>query len=138
MGNVQYPRLTRAPQGSFFLIGVRGVGKSTWTREHFPGAYRVDLLDEGRYQRLLAEPELLADELRGPQPETRVVVDEVQRIPGLLNEEHRFIEDRKLRFVLLGSSARKLKTGGTNLLAGEPCGKRCSRWCPKSWDRNSH
>ena len=113
-----YPRITRAPEQSFFLFGVRGVGKSTWARTQFEGAHRIDLLDEGRYQSLLADPELLADELRTRPPGDRVIVDEVQRIPGLLNSVHQFIEERGLRFVLLGSSARKLKTGGTNLLAG--------------------
>jgi predicted AAA+ superfamily ATPase len=113
-----YPRITRPSEQPFFLFGVRGVGKSTWARHQFPQARRIDLLDEGRYQSLLADPELFADELRPRRPGDWVIVDEVQRIPGLLNYVHQFIEERGLRFVLLGSSARKLKTGGTNLLAG--------------------
>jgi predicted AAA+ superfamily ATPase len=116
--NHVYPRITRPPEQSFFLFGVRGVGKSTWARARFQGAHRVDLLDEGRYQSLLVDPELFADELRTRRPGDWVIVDEVQRIPGLLNYVHQFIEDRGVRFVLLGSSARKLKTSGTNLLAG--------------------
>jgi predicted AAA+ superfamily ATPase len=111
-------RILRPPDQSFFLFGVRGVGKSTWAREHFPGAHRVDLLDEGRYQRLLAEPGSFADELRARPRASWVVIDEVQRLPALLNEVHRSIEEQELRFALLGSSARKLKTAGTNLLAG--------------------
>ncbi len=118
MGKNLYTRLLRPSRSSFFLFGVRGVGKSTWARQSFPDAYRVDLLDEGLYQRLLADPSLFAGMLRTRPEESRVVVDEVQRIPGLLNEVHRFIEERGLRFALLGSSARKLKTAGTNLLAG--------------------
>jgi predicted AAA+ superfamily ATPase len=113
-----YARIVRPPKGSFFLFGVRGVGKSTWAREHFPEAPRIDLLDEGRYQALLADPSLFGDEMRAVPRATRVVVDEVQRLPTLLNEVHRQIEERNLRFVLLGSSARKLKVAGTNLLAG--------------------
>lgn len=113
-----YPRITRPPEGSFFLFGVRGVGKSTWAREHFPKARRIDLLDEGRYQDLLADPSRFGNEMRAVPRGTDVVVDEVQRLPSLLNEVHRQIEDRDLRFVLLGSSARKLKAAGTNLLAG--------------------
>jgi predicted AAA+ superfamily ATPase len=113
-----YKRITRPPKGSFFLFGVRGVGKSTWAREHFPEAPRIDLLDEGRYQALLADPSLFGDEMRAVPRGTRVVLDEVQRLPTLLNEVHRQIEERNLRFVLLGSSARKLKVAGTNLLAG--------------------
>ncbi len=111
-------RITVAPKSSFFLFGARGVGKSTWARETFEGAYRFDLLDEGLFQSLLAEPALFGAELRTIEPDRWVVVDEVQRIPGLLNEVHRAIEELGLHFALLGSSARKLKTAGTNLLAG--------------------
>ena len=111
-------RITVAPKGSFFLFGARGVGKSTWARETLADAHRFDLLDEGLFQSFLAEPGLFGAELRTVAPESWVVVDEVQRIPGLLNEVHRAIEELRLRFALLGSSARKLKTAGTNLLAG--------------------
>ena len=103
---------------SFFLFGMRGSGKSTWARSMLPDAHRIDLLDERLYQSFLREPGLFANELRTLPRRATVVVDEIQRIPGLLNEVHRFIEDRQMRFVLLGSSARKLKQGGTNLLAG--------------------
>lgn len=111
-------RIVVAPEGSFFLFGARGVGKSTWARESLAGAHRFDLLDEGLFQSLLADPALFGAELRTLEPGRWVVVDEVQRIPGLLNEVHRAIEELDLRFALLGSSARKLKTAGTNLLAG--------------------
>jgi len=111
-------RITVAPKGSFFLFGARGVGKSTWACETLPGAHRFDLLDEGLFQSFLADPALFGAELRTLEPGNWVVVDEVQRIPGLLNEVHRAIEELGLRFALLGSSARKLKTAGTNLLAG--------------------
>jgi predicted AAA+ superfamily ATPase len=114
----QYRRLTEVPKGSFFLLGIRGVGKSTWAREAFPDAYTVDLLDESRYQTLLANPGLLALELRDLPRRRIVVLDEVQRVPALLNEVHRAIEGERRRFVLLGSSARRLKTAHTNLLAG--------------------
>jgi hypothetical protein len=63
----------------------------------------VDLLDEEKYQRLLVSPGLFADELRALKPNMRVIVDEVQRLPGLLNEVHRFIEKKRLRFVLCGN-----------------------------------
>ncbi|HET6203982.1 MAG TPA: ATP-binding protein [Planctomycetota bacterium] len=116
--NLRYPRILRPPKGSFFLFGPRGIGKSTWAREHFGDDRRFDLLDEGLYQDLLADPSLFASALRALEPGSRVVVDEIQRIPSLLNEVHRLIEERRLRFILLGSSARKLKTAGTNLLAG--------------------
>jgi predicted AAA+ superfamily ATPase len=118
MGKAVLQRILVAPKGSFFLFGARGVGKSTWARETLAGAHRFDLLDEGLFQSLLADPALFGAELRTLEPGRWVVVDEVQRIPGLLNEVHRAIEELDLRFALLGSSARKLKTAGTNLLAG--------------------
>ncbi|MEX0972427.1 MAG: AAA family ATPase, partial [Solirubrobacterales bacterium] len=111
-------RIYRLPHGSFFLFGLRGVGKSTWIRSQLPQAYKFDLLDEGLYQELLADPEPFAGALRRLDRESWVVVDEVQRLPGLLNEVHRFIEERGLRFALLGSSARKLRAAGVNLLGG--------------------
>jgi len=114
----RYLRLIAPPKGSFFLFGLRGVGKSTWTRDVFPGAHVVDLLDEARHHELLANPALLGLELRGLPRDRVVVLDEVQRIPALLNEVHRAIEGSRRRFVLLGSSARRLTTASTNLLAG--------------------
>jgi predicted AAA+ superfamily ATPase len=113
-----YPRLLAPPRGSFFLYGVRGVGKSTWARSTFPDAHIIDLLDERRYQALLGDPALLALELGALPLGQAVVLDEIQRVPALLNEVHRAIEATRRRFVLLGSSARRLKTADTNLLAG--------------------
>jgi predicted AAA+ superfamily ATPase len=113
-----YPRIAKPPAKSFFLFGPRGTGKSTWARERFPDAHRIDLLDEATYHGLLADPSLFAARLRPLARGRWVVVDEIQRLPSLLNEVHRAIEERGLRFVLLGSSARKLKAAGTNLLAG--------------------
>ncbi|MEM8993590.1 MAG: DUF4143 domain-containing protein [Acidobacteriota bacterium] len=126
-----YPRLLEPPRSSFFLFGARGVGKSTWARERFADAHSIDLLDEALYQRLLGDPGLFADRLRTVSPGQWVLVDEVQRIPGLLNEVHRFIEERELRFALLGSSARKLKTAGTNLLAGRALWKTLGPLLPE-------
>ncbi len=114
----RYPRLLPRPKQSFFLFGMRGVGKSTWARLAFPDALRVDLLDEAVYQSYLRDPTLFGHELRRAQSGRWVILDEVQRLPTLLNEVHRSIEERRLRFALLGSSARKLKQAGTNLLAG--------------------
>ena len=113
-----YDRLSERPGQSFFLFGMRGVGKSTWARAMFPDAAYVDLLDERLYQDLLADPSLFAQSIAHLAPGDWVVVDEVQRLPALLNEVHRSIETRRLRFALLGSSARKLKAAGVNLLAG--------------------
>jgi predicted AAA+ superfamily ATPase len=111
-------RILQAPAQSFFLIGPRGSGKSTWLRATLPEAHMFDLLAEETYQRLLASPGLFAAELRALTSDRWVIVDEVQRLPNLLNEVHRFIEAKRLRFVLCGSSARKLKRADVNLLAG--------------------
>src|SRR5918999_3252116 len=114
----RYRRILTPPRGSFFLYGVRGVGKSTWALQTFPDAHIIDLLDESRYQSLAANPALLGLELRTLPANRVVVLDEVQRVPALLNEVHRAIEGSRRRFVLLGSSARRLKTAASNLLAG--------------------
>lgn len=124
MASPEYPRRLPPPRSSFFLFGVRGVGKGTWARKQFPDAPRIDLLDEARYQEYLANPSLLAAELASLPRGAWAVIDEVQRVPALLNEVHRLIEDRRLRFALLGSSARKLKTAGTNQLAGRALNRR--------------
>ena len=113
-----YSRLAELPDQSFFLLGMRGVGKSTWIRQALPEARRFDLLDEALFTDLLADPALFGRLASSAGPGDWVVVDEVQRLPGLLNEVHRLISERGVRFGLLGSSARKLKTAGTNLLTG--------------------
>ena len=118
MVRTHYARVLAPPAQSFFLFGPRGTGKTTWLRRCFPDAPRFDLLDERLYQTYLADPGSFADALRALAPGSLVIVDEVQRLPSLLNEVHRFIEEQELRFVLCGSSARKLKKAGTNLLAG--------------------
>jgi predicted AAA+ superfamily ATPase len=122
-------RLT-PPAQSFFLFGPRGAGKSTWVREELPGAQRIDLLDEARYQSYLAYPGQFADELRALPAGSTVCVDEIQRVPNILNEVHRFIEERRMRFVLCGSSARKLKQQGTNLLAGRAVRRQLHPFVP--------
>lgn len=113
-----FPRLLQPPAGSFFLFGARGTGKSTWLRRHLPHATWIDLLDEGLFQGWLADPSLAAAKLNAAPAGSCVVIDEIQRLPWLLNEVHRFIETRRLVFALSGSSARKLRREGTNLLAG--------------------
>jgi predicted AAA+ superfamily ATPase len=113
-----YRRLLAPPRQSFFLFGLRGVGKSSWAEASFPGVTRIDLLDQALYGTYLRSPEKFADRLRALDDRAWVIVDEIQRLPELLNEVHRFIESKKLRFVLLGSSARKLRRTGVNLLGG--------------------
>lgn len=116
--NHLYSRSLAPPKGSFFLFGPRGCGKSTWLKESFGQARLISLLDESLYQSYLANPSLFYNSVRTEKPGSWVAVDEVQRLPSLLNEVHRLIEDQKLKFVLTGSSARKLRRTGVNLLAG--------------------
>lgn len=113
-----FERALVCPEESFFLLGPRGTGKSTWLQRHFPDARLVDLLDERTRFRLMSQPGAFALELEALPPNSWVVVDEVQKMPELLNEVHRFIERRGLKFALCGSSARKLRQAGVNLLAG--------------------
>src|SRR5712691_1473363 len=101
---------------SHFLFGPRQTGKSFLIARALPGVRVYDLLDSTAYLALSQNPARLAQELT---PQDRlVVIDEIQRLPDLLNEVHRLIETRGVRFLLTGSSARKLRRGGVNLLGG--------------------
>ncbi len=113
-----YARLLPTPAQSVFLFGPRGIGKSTWLRQRFPRAAYYDLLDTGEALRLAKDPGALHRELSLLPERSWVVIDEVQKVPELLDEVHRLIERHGLRFVLSGSSARKLRRGGVNMLAG--------------------
>lgn len=113
-----FTRTLGFPSGSCFLFGPRGTGKSTWIRKHFPDARIYDLLNTGESLRLSRDPATLYREVEGLPPESWVVIDEVQKVPALLDEVHRLMETRRLHFLLSGSSARKLKRGAANLLAG--------------------
>ena len=115
-----YPRILEAPlrgDQSFFLFGPRGTGKTTWLRQRFPNALYLDLLDHTLYLDLLTRPHRLR-ELIPPRHDDWIVLDEVQRVPLVLNEVHRLIETEGRRFILTGSSARSLRRRGVNLLAG--------------------
>lgn len=113
-----YSRNIKFPQDkSFFLFGPRGTGKTTWVKACFPDGIHLDLLESGHYTSLLAAPQRL-EELIPPRCKEWVIIDEIQRIPELLNEVHRLIENRNVKFALTGSSARKLRRTGVNLLAG--------------------
>jgi len=120
-----FTRLINVPSDkSFFLFGPRGTGKTTWVKKNFPQAIYLDLLDDDLYTDLLAHPHRL-ESLIPVNNKQRIIIDEVQRVPALLNEVHRLIENKKLKFVLTGSSARKLRTKGVNLLAGRALTVHC-------------
>ena len=99
---------------SFFLFGPRGTGKTTLIRQTLPNATVIDLLEVKTYREYLTNPSVISEQ----RLKTIVVIDEVQKLPDILDEVHRLIELKKLTFLLTGSSARKLKRGGANLLAG--------------------
>jgi predicted AAA+ superfamily ATPase len=108
-----------AAERSFFLFGPRGTGKSTLVRQLYPDAYVVNLLDADLCQRLEARPGHLGELIQGNPERTPVVIDEVQRAPCVLTEVHRLLDAQsRRRFVLTGSSSRKLKRAGVDLLAG--------------------
>ena len=117
MANV--PRFFDDNAGSYFLFGPRGTGKSTWLRARYPDAAWIDLLDAETERTYYTRPERLTEFLAAHDGRRTVVIDEIQRVPELLPLVHRHIElDKSRRFVLTGSSARKLRREGVDLLAG--------------------
>jgi predicted AAA+ superfamily ATPase len=116
------PRFLEVPHNySFFLFGARNTGKSTWLRQKFTSetTWWIDLLNLEEEERFARSPQLLASEaLALPDNITHIVIDEIQKVPKLLDVVHQLIELTDKYFVMTGSSARKLKCGGANLLAG--------------------
>ena len=113
-----YKRILSFPKHSFFLFGVRGSGKTSLLKKVFPKAFYIDLLDQELYQSYLSNTGQFYQEVCCRPKGSLVIVDEIQRMPWLLNEVHRLMESFSLRFILTGSSARKIRSRGVNLLAG--------------------
>lgn len=111
-------RLLKKPADSFFLFGPRGVGKSTWLNRHFSNNPTFNLLKNETYLELSRNPSVIEARIGNKPKGSWICIDEVQKLPALLDEVHRLMEEKKYRFALSGSSARKLKKGGANLLAG--------------------
>ncbi len=105
---------------SFFLFGARGTGKSTWLRERFSheDCFWLDLLNAEVEDRYRQNPALLARDLESRKTTRWVVIDEVQKVPRLLDAVHSLLEKTPVRFAMSGSSARKLRKSSANLLAG--------------------
>lgn len=113
------PRFFGLPPRSFFLLGPRGTGKTTWLRDRVPDALWVNLLQPDVYREMEARPERLRELVLGATGREDVVIDEVQRVPELLNVVHDLMEGGPPnRYILTGSSARRLRRGGVDLLAG--------------------
>lgn len=118
-----YKILNDLQDGTIFLFGARQTGKSTFLESELKDAVYLDLLDSDLKHRFISRPALLFEMLQDYPEYTIVVIDEIQEVPELLNEVHRLIQRKHLRFVLCGSSARKLKRKGHNTLGGRayPC-----------------
>lgn len=110
-------KINKNAEQSFFLFGPRGTGKTTWLKSNFPESIYLDLLDSKIYRTFLATPEKLENFIPANYKDW-IILDEVQKVPNLLNEVHRLIESKKYKFILTGSSARSLRKKGINLLAG--------------------
>ena len=118
-----YQRLVELPppgSETFFLWGPRQAGKSTLLRRCYPDGFWVDLLKADEFRSYVTRPERLREELDAQRadPSRQVVIDEIQKVPALLDEVHWLIENRGSHFALCGSSARKVKRGAANLLGG--------------------
>jgi predicted AAA+ superfamily ATPase len=115
-----YTRRLERPDRSFFLLGPRGTGKTTWLRQVLPSGLWFDLLRTQTFLDLSRQPNLFRQQVEARGPGDWVVVDEVQRLPGLLHEVHAIIAEkgRRYRFALSGSSGRKLRRLDVDLLAG--------------------
>jgi predicted AAA+ superfamily ATPase len=119
---LRHSRLLNLPKllknKSFFLFGARATGESSLIDAQLGGAQVFNLLDSEVFNDLLRSPRILEEANRAVSPDGIVVIDEIQKLPSLLDEVHRIIAQGGARFLLTGSSARKLRRGGANLLAG--------------------
>lgn len=113
------PRFFNPPRDHFFLLGPRGTGKTWLTQKLFSEAVRVDLLEPETLRSLSARPERLHELIKARHSAKHVVIDEIQKLPDLLEAAHLLIEEKQgIQFIFTGSSARKLRRGGVNLLGG--------------------
>ena len=122
-----YTRLLQRPNKSFFLFGPRGTGKSVWLDQELPDAeLRVNLLKSGDYLRYKQDPARLAQEVAALPRGAWIIIDEVQKLPELLDEVHALLFESRhsYKFALSGSSARKLKQSQANMLAGRALTRR--------------
>jgi len=107
-GNMNIQRMLPFPDDTFFLWGPRQSGKTTLLKARFPEAFRIDLLRTDERMRYMRSPSLLREIVRACPVSQWIVVDEIQKVPDLLDEIHYLIQEDGRRFALCGSSARKL------------------------------
>jgi len=112
-------RFFKESNDSFFLFGPRGTGKSTWLKNRYPDSLLIDLLEPDAARRFNARPERIREAVEGNPHRQIIIIDEIQKIPQLLDPVHALMEEKPgLQFILTGSSSRKLKRAGVDLLAG--------------------
>lgn len=117
-------RFFKPSKNSFFIFGPRGTGKTFWAESHYNNALWVNLLDAKTYRILNANPERLIDWVKSDPDKNTIIVDEVQKVPELLDSIHWLISQySNKQFIMTGSSARKLRRGGFNLLGGRAANK---------------
>lgn len=121
-----YPRLLSQPHSTFFLFGPRGTGKSTWLVQSLSNAKRIDLLRASVFLNYQTRPEAFREEILALPKKSWIIVDEIQKLPSLLDEIHSLIFDTQnsYSFAITGSSARKLKRENANLLAGRALNRK--------------
>lgn len=114
---------------SVFFFGPRKTGKSTYLKKKFPKSKYFDLLEKDVFNKLIVSPHLLREEILAAKENSDfsqpVIIDEIQKLPLLLDEVHWLIENANIIFILCGSSARKLYKAGVNLLGGRAISKKC-------------
>lgn len=129
-----YKRKLKKPSNSAIIFGPRGSGKSTWISQNFKGCLTYNLLNTKEQIRLSMDPSQFYHEVKAVGTKSWIVVDEIQKVPALLDEVHRLIEEDGIKFLLSGSSARKLKRGSSNLLAGRAISYRMFPFCSDEVD----
>lgn len=122
-------RVYEKPKTSVLILGPRGTGKSTFVKDDAKPDLSIDLLKTSTYRELSLHPSRLEDWVSHLKPHQWVLIDEVQKIPELFDEVHRLIENFRIRFILTGSSARKIKQTNVNLLAGRAVSKKMLPLC---------
>ena len=116
---IMIPRYFKAPDQSFFLFGPRGSGKSTYLKANYPEAVFIDMLRPDVQRKYQARPERIIELVSANPDKAIFIVDEIQKVPEMLSAIHSLVEGKKnIQFILTGSSARKLKRSGHDLMAG--------------------